>query len=217
MNLKIDDYDVKSLYPNCKCLSSTQFLDYEKSPANFYTRWIVGESNGGSVSMKIGRIFSALYKNRELDFRGLLKEAKAPTRYADLFEQVIKLFPILKGGNPEFPLIAKHKGWELRATLDDFVKNQFTIIENKTGQVEWTQERTNFSDQITFQAWCHWKKYKVPPKQIILNWVDCRPKATKLVHTFKTSRSLKALKMFENRIDTVIENIEAGNFTKFIY
>ena len=214
---KLPSYDFASLYPNTKTLSSSQFLCYEKDPKDFYVKYVLGANKTKSVAMSIGSIFSALYADRQIDFRKLLQEAGAPKRIADLFEQVIKRFPMLKNGNAEFPMICEHNGWKFRATLDGFVEEYHTIIENKTGQVEWTQERANFTDQITFQAWTHWKKYKIPPRKILVNWVNTKANANKPVHSFNTSRSIKNLKMFERRVDVVLENLEAGNFTKQIY
>lgn len=210
-------YDLSSIYPNEKCLSSTQFLTYEEDPAMFYVVYVLGGKEEGSTAMEIGRIFSALYADRTLPFKEYLCQAGAPKHIAQRFEDAIKLFPILKGGYPEYPLIAEHRGWKFRASLDDYVADTLTIIENKTGQKEWTQERTNFSEQITFQAWCHWKKFGVVPRKIYLNWVSTKTKTSKLIQTFSTTRSIKALKEFERRVDTVIDNLEAGNFSRNIY
>lgn len=213
----LPEYDRKSLYPNTKMLSSSQFLCYEKDPAFFYERYCLPNDDTGTVKMQIGRIFSALYQNRELDYRTYLTEAKAPKRIADLFGEVITKFPVLNGGYPEYPLTTEFSGWGFRATLDDFVERHFTVIENKTGEREWTQERVNFDDQLTFQAWVHWKKYGVPPRTIILNWVNTKAGARTVLQSFKTSRSIRGLKLFEERVQTVVENLEAGNFTKNIY
>lgn len=214
----LPEYDSATIYPHQQALSSSQFLLYEKDPAEFYVRYVLApNAQEPSVAMAQGRIFSALYADRSLDFRAHLLAVKAPPRIADRFEAVIKLFPVLKGGSPEYPLRVKHGEWEFRATLDDFVEKQYTIIENKTGEREWTQERVNFDDQLTFQAWCHWKKFGVPPRKIILNWVDCRARATRYLQSFSTTRSVRALKQFEDRVDLVIENLQAGNFSKNIY
>jgi hypothetical protein len=32
------EYDLQTLYPHRKAISSTQFLDYEQSPGDFYLR-----------------------------------------------------------------------------------------------------------------------------------------------------------------------------------
>jgi hypothetical protein len=216
--LPLPEYDYETIYPHKKALSSSQFLLYEKDPAKFYVLYVLApRTEKPSLAMEEGRIFSALYADRSLDFRAYLSAVGAPPRIADRFGEVIKLFPVLKGGSPEYPLRVKHGDWEFRATLDDFVEKQYTIIENKIGEREWTQERVNFDDQLTFQAWCHWKKYGVPPRKIILNWVDCRPRTTKYLKSFNTTRSVRALKQFEDRVDVVIENLEAGNFSKNIY
>jgi len=222
MNTVIDNralpaYDSESLYPNSKRLSSSQFLCYEQSPQDFYIQYEIGAKGKGSSAMSVGRIFSAAYANRDLDYRWLLEQAKAPKRYADLFKKVLEAMPPIKGGSPELALITKFNGWELRATLDDYVKDGFTIIENKTGKMAWTQERVNFADQLTFQAWVHWKQFKIIPRRIYLNYIDLNANATKLIQTFATTRSVTALKQFERRVEAVIENIGAGNFTKPIY
>lgn len=218
MTLKpLPEYKLKELYPNKKTLSSSQFLKYEESPSDFYIEYVCGVKKEPSAPMLIGSIFSALYEDRTLDYKAHLHEAKAPKRIPDLFEQAIALMPVQKNGHPEYPLIAKYRGWSFRATLDDFVEPTYTVIENKTGKAEWNQERVNFSDQLTFQAWCHWKKYGVVPRAIILNWVDTSAHSKKTIQTFKTTRSIRAMTLFEARIDVVLYNLEAGNFTRPIY
>lgn len=213
----LPEYNLKDLYPNTKCLSSSQFKRYEEDPAKFYVEYVLGIRGEPTVKMQQGVIFSALYANRKLDYKAHLHNCHAPARVGDIFGEVIKRFPVLKGGHPEFPLIGKHGGWKFRATLDDFVEKLLVIVENKTGEKEWTQERSDNDDQVTFQAWCHWKEYGVVPKKIILNWVDLRRNTSRRLWTFTTKRTLKQLQAFEERVDYVIENIEAGNFTKSLY
>jgi len=213
--IEIPEYNLKELYPNTKMLSSSQVLKYAESPADFYTEYVLGVKRPPSVPMLIGSIFSALHEFRDFPAREALLQVKAPKRIGDLFEDVIRHFPVVPS---EVALIADHKGWQFRATLDGFVEEEYIIIENKTGQVEWTQERTNFSDQITFQSWCHLKKYNVLPLKILLNWVNTAPQARKTLTTYKTSRTMKNLVRFENSvIDLVIDGIEAENWTKPIY
>ena len=210
----VPEYDFKSLYPYTKTLSSSQIILYEQDPAAFYTEYVLGVRRPASTAMMVGSIFSELHRDRSFDFKTALTEAKAIKRIADLFEMVIRQFPVVPA---EIELFGEHKGWKVRATLDGFVESEYTIIENKTGQVEWTQERTNFSDQITIQAWCHWKKYSILPRRILLNWVNTAARAQRPLTTYKTSRSVKALRMFEARLDAVIAGIEAENWTVPIY
>ncbi len=211
---KLSGYDFKNLHPYKKILSSSQVICYEEDPSKFYLEYMLGAKRKASKSMLVGSIFSELHNHRDFDFRAKLIEIKAIRRIGDLFDEVIKAFPIVPA---EIPLKCKYKGWGLRATLDGFVEDSYTIIENKTGQVPWTQERANFSDQITFQAFVHWKKYGIQPRQIILNWVDTKFNTQKKLSTFKTSRTIKGLKMFEKRLDAVIQGIEAENFTNQLY
>ena len=213
-NKKLPEYDFKNLHPYKKILSSSQVLTYEENPAKFYLEYMLGAKRKPSTAMLVGSIFSELHNHRDFDFKAKLAEIKAIRRISDLFEEVIRAFPVVPA---EIPLKCKFKGWGLRATLDGFVENSYTIIENKTGQVPWTQERTNFSDQITFQSFVHWKKYGIPPRQIILNWVDTRFNTQKKLVTFKTSRTVKGLKMFEKRLEVIIQGIEVENYTNQIY
>lgn len=207
-------YDFKSLYPNKKTLSSSQFLLYEEDPKQFYLEYVLEARREASKAMMIGSIFSALHEDRKFNFREELLKIKAPKRIGDLFDEVIKKFPMVPA---EIALKCKVGKWTLRATLDGFLEDYHTIIENKTGQVEWTQERADFSEQITFQVFVHYVKYGIPPKQIILNWVNTSSKSTRKILTFKTSRTIRMLKIFEGRVDRVIENLEAENFHKNIY
>lgn len=210
----LPEYDYASIYPNHKTLSSSQALLYEKDPAKFYTKYVLGVREPSSVPMLVGSIFSALHHNRKFDFRTALAECKAPKHIPDLFARVIARFPIVPA---EIAIVVKHGKWKFRATPDGLVESNCLIIENKTGETEWTQERLNFDDQITFQAWTFWKKVGVIPNRILLNWVNTKRNCRKEITTLKTTRSVKALKMFEKRIDAIVQNIEAGNWTNPIY
>ena len=212
VNKKLSEYNFKELYPNKKMLSSSQMLNYEEDPSKFYLEYVLGAKRKPSVAMMVGSIFSELHHHRNFDFRSALIEIKAIRRYADLFERVIKTFPIVPA---EIPLKCKYKKWTFRATLDGFSGE--TIIENKTGQMEWTQARADLSDQITFQSWVYLKKYGKVPKVILLNWVDLRARAEINPVCFKTKRTIAQLKMFEQRLDAVIEGIEVENFTNKLY
>lgn len=213
--ITIPEYDFKSLYPYTKTLSSSQILLYEEDPAAFYTEYVLGVRRAESVAMKTGSIFSELHRNREYDFKTALAQAGAPKRVAELFARVIAHFPVVPA---EVALVADvGNGWKVRATLDGYVESEFVIIENKTGQREWTQERVNFSDQITCQSFVHWKLKGVTPKRILLNWVNTAASAKQPLVSFKTSRTSKALQMFERRVEAVIAGIEAGNWTQPIY
>jgi hypothetical protein len=133
-----------------------------------------------------------------------------------LFDTVLSRFPVLKNGHPELAMVCEYKGWEFRATLDDYVESSLTIIENKTGVVLWDKARAHSSDQITFQNWVHWKKTGKLAKKTILNWWNTAKK-TPDIRSYPTSRTLPQLREFEKRVDTVIEHLEAGNFNKPLY
>lgn len=211
-NRTIPDYDFKGLYPFKKVLSSSQFLCYEKSPEDFYVKYVLGAKKQGSLAMTKGRIFSAAYADRTLDYAYFLREAGCKQKFIDLFGKALAKFPVLKGGQPELAMIAKISGWGFRATLDDYLKTSQTVIENKTGEVEWSQERADLSDQITFQAWVHWIKLGVVPKEIILNWWNTKQKNYADVRTFKTKRTVKQVKEFEGRIGWVVQGINKKHF-----
>ncbi len=213
---KIPEYERSSIYPNCNALSSSQFLRYEDDPRKFYVEYVLGVRQKPSQAMHVGRVFSACYADRSMNPADYL-HGKTGTKIAERMKEAISRFPVLKGGSPEFPIWAELNKWKFRATLDDFVESSFLVVENKTGMVPWTQERVNFSDQLTFQAWCHWKEYGVPPRKIILNWWNTKCKDYIDIHTFTTSRGVMNLKRFENRVVVVIKNLNAGNFTKPIY
>jgi len=217
-NIKpLPEYDDKTIYPHFKVLSSSQFLAYEKDPRQFFNDYELGAKSEGTLKMSQGRVFSALYADRTLPFREYLKQMGAKPRVADRFEYAIKLMPVLKGGHPEYPLIANYGGWGFRATLDDFVEEIHVIVENKTGEKVWTQERADTDDQINFQAWSHLVKYTTVPKKIIVNWVDLRAGSNQILNSFITKRSLTQLKEFQKRVDVVIANLEAGNFSTHLY
>jgi len=209
---KLTGYDFKNLYPYKKILSSSQMLSYEEDPSRFWIEYFLGAKREPSKPMLTGSIFSELHNHRDFDFRSALATMGVPARIGDLFAEVIRAFPVIPS---EIPLKCKYNGWILRATLDG--ASGETIIENKTGQMEWDQSRTDSSDQITFQSFVYWKKNKKVPKVIILNWVDTRSKTTKKLQTFKTKRTISQLKEFEKRVDYVLKNIDAENFTNQLY
>lgn len=211
---KLPEYDRKSIYPNKKVLSSSQVLLYEKDPASFYTCYELGAVGEKSIPMLVGSVFAALHEMRNFDHRAVLAEIGAPKHIPDLFERVIKHFPVVPA---EQALLAPLGKWKIRVTLDGLLLDQWTIIENKTGEKQWNKERVNFDDQLTIQAWAFWKVHGVIPKQILLNWVNTKKNCTKELHTFKTTRSVKAVKMFERRIEAVIAGIEAQNWTQPLY
>lgn len=210
-------YDVDSIYPNAKMLSSSQFLLYIKSPSDFYMEWVLGVRRESSLAMTLGRLFSSCYEDRERDISEF-EESK----YFDLltiqnFRDALKRLPVIKNGQPEYPMIGEKDGWKFRATLDDFVESSSVIVENKTGKVKWTQERADNDMQMTFQAWCFWKRYGFPPKSIILNWWDTSNKNYAKVLTFKTKRLKSQLESFDEIVGQVIKHLEAGNFSKNIF
>lgn len=206
----LPEYNWQELYPYTNILSSSQVLKYLEDPQAFYTEYVLGVKNEPSTPMLIGSIFSELYRDRAFPCREALAQVKAPKRLAETFEAAIRRLPVVPA---EVPVIAHHRKWKFRATLDGYVASEYTIIENKTGQTLWDQERVNFNKQLTFQAWCHWKKYGIIPKRIQLNWVNTSAKSTTLLMSFKTTRSVKGLRQFENLIDLAVDGIEAGNFT----
>ncbi len=208
------DYKREELYPHTKVLSSTQVSDYEKNPAEFYAEWVATMTRTQSPAMLVGLAFSELYADRSFNHSEWLLERFVSVKMIDKLTQAITFFP--KPYEPELELRPKLGAWTIRVTLDDYIRKSLTIIENKTGKIAWTQERVNYSDQLTIQAWAHWKLYGVVPRSIILNWVNLNS-GGKLIHTFKTTRSLKAVKQYEQRILTIIKNIHAGNFSKALY
>lgn len=201
-------YDLASLYPNQKMLSSSQVLTYDEDPALFHKEYVIGIRRKESQPMSIGKIFSALYADRKFKFKEALQAAKVTNaRIYRALEDAIKLFPIIPKRACEYPLKCKYRGWKFRATLDGYHQN--IDIENKTGQTVWDQQRADESIQVTFQYWVKWKRDNELFKTCYVNWVDLRASSSKLVHTFETYRSLEEINDFErNVIDKVINGIE---------
>lgn len=220
-NVAVQEYDDQSIYPHFKCLSSSQFLAYEASPRDFFKEFgsfdlKVGAKRTASLPMWFGSLFSACYQDRTIDYPLLLKKKGYSQDVVDLFGFVLNRFPVIKNGHPEYPLKCHFMGWDFRATLDDYIADTLTIIENKTGKQPWTQYRADTSDQITFQNWVHWKFTGKPSKVTILNWWNTGKK-TADIRTFKTRRTVKQLEEFEKRVVTVVEHLDAGNFTNPLY
>lgn len=212
------DYNSKELYPNTKTLSSSQFLDYLKDPFEFHLKWVLGVNGKEGPALKFGKIFSEAYADRSYDYHKELSEDQA-----NIITRALPFLPELPKKFCEYPLRPKFKGWTIRITLDGFEPEKYQIIENKTGAegngwvVGWTQERVNSSDQLTLQSWGFWKIKGVPPTRTILNFIPTSKNPKSPVQIFRTTRSIKYLKLFERKVEAVIENIEAGNFTRKLY
>ena len=209
----LPEYDLASLYPNTKVLSSSQVVTYLKDPKEFYITYLNGVTKR-SLPMDVGRIFSAAYADRSLDYAAYLTEIGCKAKFIGLFGQALSKFPVIRGSIPEFPMIGRlGNGWEIRATLDDYHHKQGLIIENKTGKMPWTQERADQSPQVTIQEWTCWNKHGKMPKRVIVNWWNTGITSYPHVETYITSRSLAQLKDCEELMEEVVTNIEAGNFS----
>lgn len=211
----LPDYDLATLWPHTKTLSSSQVLDYLKDPKEFYAVYKYGDKRS-SHAMDVGRIFSAAYADRKLDYAAYLREIGCKQKFIDLFGQALAKFPVVHKSLPEFPMIADVGEWSIRATLDDFLYKQGLIIENKTGKMPWTQSRVDSSPQLTIQWWAYWKKHGKHPKQVILNWWNTGITSYVDIKTFKVKRNVEQLKDCEELLAAVVANIEAGNFTNAI-
>ena len=212
-------YDNENAYPNKKILTSSQFLLYEKDPQAFYMQYVLGVRRKSSNAMNAGKLFAAMCADRKFDYKKAFEELKIrPKRLLETMEKAIACIPEMPKKNCEYVLMPKIKnGWRIRATLDMYVPENPDDIEFKTGQVEWTQERVNFSDQLTFQALAQKLEKGIKFRKMFLSWIDFRANATKLIRTFTTTRSDKSLKMMLDRVEAVIDNIEAENWTTPIY
>jgi len=209
------DYAREELYPNSKMLSSTQVLDFAKSPSDFYQKWVLGMDTKESPALHTGIAFGELYADRTFDYRAYCNEHNVPARLVEVIERAIKHFQ--PANDPEHKVLVEHKGWTFRVSYDDFYPTQKTIVEHKTSALKWTQEVVDTHAQVTLQEWAYWKKYNELPVHI-LNWIDTASGSTKLITTFKTHRTKTELICFEQQIiDEVIKNLEAENFTVKIY
>lgn len=211
-------YNKEELYPNSKILSSSQFIDYAKSPSDFYQKWIVGIEQKRGVALEVGIAFGEYYADRSFDYRGYLLNCgqKVPARLIDLVGSVIKYFP--KPNMPENELRVPFEGWVFRITLDDVYPASGVIVEHKTSGLGWTQEVADNHAQVTLQQWGWWKLNGKVPKHTILNWVDTGYNPRLPVESFITKRSKKDLEDFEkNIVIPVLKHLEAGNFTRSIF
>lgn len=224
------EYDHASIYPNKKCLSSSQVLTYKENPSKFYTEYELGIRRKSSQAMYIGSVFSAAYADRKINWKKLLQEWNGgkgvrPYRVYDAIDEALRIMPDIGKRNAEYPLKCKYRGWVFRATLDGYWGNKVDI-ENKTGAIQWFQNPeqqaavgdttspkfVNYADeseQITFQYWVKWIKDGELFDHCQLNWVDLRANATQRVHTFKTHRTIEQVEEFQYVIDHVLNGIEA--------
>lgn len=204
------DYRAQDLYPHHKVLSSSQFLCYLRSPRDFYTRYVLGLPEVQGPALRLGKGFAEARSNAQFDLKSYAESEKLPKAAVD---RLLAALPLLARAElSEHELSPKVGKWKLRATLDGYDPKRYLITEDKTGQVEWNQERVNFDNQLTFQAYAHWLTYGVPPARIVLNWIPTG-KMPHMVYRFNTTRSIAKLKQFGRLVETVIANIEAEQFT----
>lgn len=206
------EYDRASLYPNTKEFSSSQILSYLENPNQFFLENVLGVLRAETQAMFFGKVFSATYRDRKFKWLQAFKnfdngKGIRPYRLYQVFEQGIAAFPVIPKKQCEYPLRCKYRGYSFRATLDGYYDHRIDI-ENKTGAMAWTQERADESEQVTFQYWVKWKKDGALFDYCQLNWLDTRANATKLVHTFNTTRTIMQLQEFEKKIDYAINGIE---------
>lgn len=213
MTQALPEYDHDSLWPNTKTLSSSQVLSYLKDPEEFYATYFLGNRRN-TPAMQFGRIFSAAYADRNLDYAPHLRECGNGEKVIRWFAEALAKFPVIKGSLPEFPMIGTIGEWSIRATLDDFKYSMGLIIENKTGKVPWTQERVDSSPQLTIQWWAYFNKHAKHPKQFLLNWWNTKITSSVQIKSFKVKRTMEEIKECEELLVKVIEGIEAGNFSE---
>lgn len=211
------DYDHDSLYPNKKCLSSSQVITYYENPARFFEESVMGVRKDSSEAMFIGSVFSAMYADRKFKWREALKNwGVTNARIYRALEDAIAAFPVMPKKWCEVPLKCTYRGWTFRATLDGYWDNRIDI-ENKTGCTVWDEDRFNESIQITFQYWVKWKKDGKLFDECQCNWVDLRASAPQLVNTFTTHRTVEQMLEMQNIVDSVIDGIEAEDWTESNY
>lgn len=213
------NYNAEELYPNSKLLSSTQFIDYAKSPKRFYEKWIAGiDDRKPSAALQVGIAFGELYADRSFDYRGYLLKCgvKIPSRLVDLVGSVIKFFP--KPNMPEHELRVEFNGWNFRITLDDVYPKSHIIVEHKTSGLGWSQEVADNHIQVTLQQWAYWKLNKKVPKHTLLNWVDTGYHPKMPVETFTVLKTVEQLEAFEKGIVVpVLKNLDNNNFSVDIF
>lgn len=170
----------------------------------------MGIKKESSQAMYIGKVFSAMYADRNFDWKKALKDGGVTNaRIYRALESAIAQFPVIPKRMCEYPLKCTYKGWTFRATLDGYYDKKIDI-ENKTGQTVWDQQRADDSMQITFQYWVKWKKDGKVFDECQVNWVDLRSNTSQLVNPFVTHRSIEDLIDFEVLVDKVISGIELG-------
>jgi len=214
-------YNSEELYPNQQMLSSSQFRMYKRDPSEFFKRYVLGVKNprfDKSEAIHFGRVLAATFEDEDFDWRTAFDEFNdgkgiRPYRLYDLLPEAIEKLPSIPTELCEFSLKAQHEDWVYRATLDAFVPDMKSIIEVKSGQLEWTQERVDNADQLTFAAWCYWKINKELPELIRLFWVDTGANPERTIQTFDTERTEKQLEDFTEQLETVVHGIETKHWT----
>ena len=126
------------------------------------------------------------------------------------FKVGLDMLPVIPKRYCEYPIICDYQGWKFRATLDAYYEPRNTNIENKTGMTLWTQERADYSKQITCQNWINYILDGDVFDDNLLQWLDFRAwTATtgkeQQVQVFHTKRTIEQVLEFQKIVDEVIK------------
>lgn len=179
-----------------KYLSWSQLSTWEKSPDEYYRKYVLGEKDS-SIYMDFG---SKVAEDFELGFSDDIGISSAMIFIPDFVKREYKI----RAKCGDIPLLAK---------LDGFDPKTKRIDEIKTGTAPWTQKRADEWGQLTFYAYTVYLKYKTLPGALWLHWAQTKRvgdeiEMTGYVKSFETKRIMADLIKMHSRITTAWAGID---------
>lgn len=169
----------KILLPK-KYLSYSQINLWKRSPEKYKRTYFEGEEYPTNQAIDFGKNFAEILEGKKKTDDIIVQGVICQIPKYDTIEKEIKV---------------KIEDINLLGYLDSYCSKTHNFYEYKTGKMDWTQDKVDKADQITFYAMLVYLKYKVVPKNISLIWAkteieDDIIQFTGDVKEFKTSRVL---------------------------
>ena len=169
----------KILLPK-KYLSYSQINLWKWSPLKYKKIYFEGEEYPTNQAMDFGKNFAEIMEGKK--------------KTDDIIVQGV-MCQIPKYDTAEKEIKTKIEDINLLGYLDSYCSKTHNFYEYKTGKMDWTQNKVDKADQITFYAMLIYLKYKVIPENIGLIWAeteieDNMVRFTGNVKRFETNRAL---------------------------
>jgi hypothetical protein len=181
-------------------LSWSQIQLFERDPVLYAKKYIYGEEEAATDSMRLGKKLALVLEHREATGDGAL-------------DNLVSSFPSYP--DRELGIEANMDGVDvpLYGVLDGFDTASLRIGEYKSGKL-WTQEMVDQSGQLKMYALIVWLKYKRMPSEIKLHWARTQyDESGQLgfvgeIQSFAANITLEDILLFSERVRAVWAGIK---------